>query len=280
MAEPILRLGLYESRDVIPLGTRPAATYEQKIFVEGNSLLATVYLHSADPGTTVSVSWYDYGVGASEGEEMLLVEHLTLSAADTFSKILITKHHNKPLVRAVVTGGNARFGLYVTVVVSQANDIDAALKLEGQPANFVTDKGIPIAVLDRSDNTWHFLTGEDGVIPVAASESGDPLELSGDVDVTLGVATTLMSTVVPLTESWKVNQINVVSRAHASWRLERNAGLIASGRTGPHSPESSFAALRRILFNPGDTLELKYYAPSGQYTHPLEAYIRGSIDTV
>jgi hypothetical protein len=79
-------------------------------------------------------------------------------------------------MKAVVTGGNVRFSVYITVVDSIVSDIDQALKAESQLADFQRDKGIPIVGYDEEDQSFHFIRSTGNRLQV---------ELAGDIDATM-----------------------------------------------------------------------------------------------
>jgi len=160
------RLAEYESIDLLPLDTRAAGVYELETLIEGNSVLSTVFISSADPGATVKVSYYDTTTGDQEGEIYPLNEHPLLSSGPDVSRITVTRIHNKPRMRAEVNGGSVRFSVYLTVVSSFASDLDAALHLNGELVELSRDKGLPIVTWDETANTWNFLKSTGGRIQV------------------------------------------------------------------------------------------------------------------
>lgn len=162
----VRRLSEYESLTFLELETRGPGTYIEEASIEGNSILSTVFVSSADPGASVLVDYFDVTTGAAEGEEYLLDSHPVLTSGPQDSRITVTRTHNKPRMRAVVTGGNVRFSVYITVVSSFASDLDAALQLEGEAVDFAKDQGMPIAALEATTNEWVFLRTLNGRLQV------------------------------------------------------------------------------------------------------------------
>jgi hypothetical protein len=78
----------------------------------------------------------------------------------------VTRIHNKPNLRVTVTGGNARFSVYVTVVESFASDLDSALQYEGETVNIDNDKGMPIAAFEQTTSAWSFLRTNNGRLQI------------------------------------------------------------------------------------------------------------------
>lgn len=165
-AERQIRLPLYTTRDVINLQTLGPGTYEQQLYTEGNSLLSTVHVTAADPGASVTVRYWDFGIGfpPNYNERVDLDSHAAVGTAGESDRILVTRLHNKPVLEVEVTGGNVTFGVYVTVVASFASDLDSALHKDGDTADLSSDKGLPIMCLDEANNEFRILRCEDGAI--------------------------------------------------------------------------------------------------------------------
>ena len=166
MASDFLRrIKEFDTVTPLPLETRGPGTYEVKFLVEGNSILSTIFVSGMDPGTTVSASYWDSTTGSDVGEEFPLVDHRPLTAPG-HDRLTVTRIHNKPNLRVTVTGGNARFGVYVTVVASFASDLDSALQFEGELVNILRDKGMPITAYEETTDTWSFLRTKDGRLQI------------------------------------------------------------------------------------------------------------------
>lgn len=164
MTQRIQNLVLFESKDIFPLATRTAGTYEFKLTVQGAALRSTVFVQSATG--TVEVEYFDYSTGGDEGEENALQAHPVLSSAGT-SKIEVSGFNNKLFARCTVTG-SVRFGVLVTVLddVTQENLFTAK---NGATANLLTDEGLPILTYDDSDGKYYFLKTDQGNLSVSAT---------------------------------------------------------------------------------------------------------------
>lgn len=159
------RLKTFDSVTPLSLETRGPGVYNEPFLIEGNSILSTIFIESCDPGATLLVSYWDSTTGTEVGEEYHLVDHKLMSAAGN-DRLTVTRIHNKPNLRATVTGGNIRFGVYITVVSSFASDLDSALQFDGDLVNILRDKGIPIVTWDKDSGLWHFLTSTNGRLQV------------------------------------------------------------------------------------------------------------------
>lgn len=177
MAIDNLKLDLYESRESVPLQTFLPGVYTQKLECRGNSILSTVFVHTIDSGASVKVEYIEATTGEDEGEVIFLEEHPLLTTAPQSSKILVTRMHNKPNIRITVTGGEARLGVYITVVASFASELDSALLFDGEDYIPENVKGLMIAGIDEIENQIQFFRFKDGKLQVDA-------EVSSDVNVT------------------------------------------------------------------------------------------------
>ena len=162
-----------ESNTLIPLGVYAPETYELLIQPNGNSLLSSLLVLSLDPGASVTVNYWQTTSGLETEERTDLTGHGTISVTDTAAnQTLVTRIHNKVYAEIIVAGGNARFGIYGSVVSSFATDLEAALKLDQQPVDIQRDKGIPISVYDTVNGKWVFLrTDASGALITSATLS-------------------------------------------------------------------------------------------------------------
>ena len=283
MVEEILRLGLYDSRDIVRLDTWAPGVYQQKMFCEGNSLLSTPFVLSLDVGASVYVEYYDFGVGGDVGEQVFLGDHNVISTPLTSDRKLITKMHNKPVIKWTVTGGNVIFGVYVTVVVTQASDIDSALKLDGQSVNLILDKGMPQVIYDTGSNTWEFASGTAGIQDVnivgaiSLTENGVPEFFEASTITTPGSIQTVLSYTVPALKSLNLFAIKFVCRQDCSFQIYGNSLLIGSGRTGPAEHNIYFDYRIARVFASGIILEVKATARTGSPVADVECYMQGTL---
>lgn len=251
--------------------------------IEGNSLLSSVFVISGDPGASVKVKYFDTTTGDTLIERYDLDdEHPDVAVADApvTDRRLVSKIHNKPVMEAIVTGGNVTFGVYVTVVQSFATDLDAALQLDDQIADLDVDKGMPMMVYDDDANKFFMLRGENGVIPVSFSEAGDPVHETFIGLTTPGIEQTLITSVVPAGKLRKITKVVVTGRHPGSYTLEDGSDIIASGRIGPANLESRFTYEPRIERTAGTTLTLKFTALPGTPSSCIEAFFMASDLTV
>ena len=283
MAEEIFRLGLYESKILIPLVSRGPGVYIQKMFTEGNSILSTLFVESLDVGASVYAEYFDFGVGGEVGEAVFLQAHDIVTTAVTSDRQLVTKMHNKPYIRLTVAGGNVVFGVYITVVVSQASDIDSALKKDNQIVSLPNDKGIPIVIYDTDSGRWHFAQGDNGVQDVhvvgniSIGLTGTPLFLEAATLTTPSTEQTLISYTVPASKTLNIASARVVCRQESFFEVYGDGTLIGSGRTGPASPNVYFDYSVSPSFVSGKIIEIKATARSGSPASSIEAYVHATL---
>lgn len=160
---PSVQLNEFDSLALLRLEERGADTYRVPLRTRGNSILSTVFVKSMDPGASLVVSYWDTSTGASVGERYDLDAHgeIVSTLLDPergySSKKTITRIHDKPVMDAVVTGGNVLFGVYGSLVSSFATDMDEALQNEAQPVDLIRHQGMPIVVMDEQTGQWRFL---------------------------------------------------------------------------------------------------------------------------
>jgi hypothetical protein len=135
----VLNLDRFDSRPLIPLEARAAGTYTQKLLVDGNAILSSLFIESFTGSPTLKINYYDTSTGQEIGERNELKGHDELSAGAVITdRVVVTGFHNKIVVEAVVTGaGSVTFGVYGTT-----NDNAGALTdlLEKSESGLVTEK--------------------------------------------------------------------------------------------------------------------------------------------
>lgn len=283
MAEEILRFSQYESKTIVALASYGPGVYDQKMAIAGNSLLSSVFVQSADIGASVLVQYYDSSLGSDFGEEYFLNEHDPMSTSLSTTRILVSNLHDKPFVRCTVTGGNVTFGVYATVVVSSASDIDNALQRELDPVNLVLDKGIPIVVYDEVNSVWRFARGEEGIQDVrvvgniSIGEPGDPLFVDAEDTTTPGIEQTLISYAVPALKTANLLSIQTICRQEAIVKIYADSALIGSVRTGPANPNANFSYRVARSFPAATMIEIKATARIGSAAAPVECYLQGTL---
>jgi hypothetical protein len=283
MAEEILRIGQYESKAVFQLSTRAPGVYYQQMATAGNSLLSTVFVESLDGGASVTVEYFEFTQGELVGEVITLNAHPAINTATSFNKRLITNLHDKPYCKVTVSGGNVRFGVYVTVVLSQASDIDNALQLEGETVNLLNDKGIPIMVYDETNGIWKFARGEDGIQDVRVvgnvqiGEPGDPQFSDYQGVTTPGIEQTLISYTVPAGKTFNLLNAMVICRFESKIRILGDGSQIGSGRSGAAVPNVNFPFRVARSYSSGKIVEVKATARSGSPVADIECYLQGTL---
>lgn len=169
--EKVQYLSLFQTKDILKLENRAPDIYQRELLIEGNSVLSTVYYKS---GTgTVNVRYYEVTMDGEGGERLnLLPVHEPLSSQG-HDKRIIPSIHNHIFVEAEVTGGDAEFLVYTTVVSSFASNADASLVSDGQAYRPSVDLGSPLACLNRDTGEWSLVSCD-----------GDGLKVTGSLSVT------------------------------------------------------------------------------------------------
>lgn len=272
-------LNQFQTQILLPLESRTAGTYTRPLQVEGNSILSSVFIESGDPGASVEVKYFDFTTGSIAIERYDLDDPhpvIASTSAPFTDRRLVSKIHNKPVLEAIVTGGSVKFGVYATVVLSFATDLDAALQLDGSTADLATDKGMPFICYDEDQNKFFFVRCEDGTIPVSQSEAGDAVHLTFAGISTPGIEQTLITSTVPVGKRRKMTQLYVTGRQPGTYRLDDGSGIIASGRIGPAILKDVFRFEPRQEFAAGTTLTLKFTSLAGTPASDIEAYVMAS----
>jgi hypothetical protein len=283
MAEEIIRISQFESKAVVALETRSAGVYYQKLSTAGNSILSTVFVESLDGGASLDVEYFDFGVGGDAGEAFPLNFHDTISTPVTSSRRLISNAHDKPYLKCTVTGGNVRFGVYATVVLSSASDVDNALQLDGETVLLPSDKGIPIVIYDVDDGEWRFARGDDGIQNVkivgnvVVGEPGDPLFVDAIGTTTPGIEQTLISYVVPAGKTLNILNVVMICRIEATWKILGDSSQIGSARTGAAMSNVNFPYRVARSYTSGKLIEVKATARSGSSAADIECYLQGTL---
>lgn len=131
--DTIFRVGIYETLKVLRYEVLSAGVHTFKIAPAGNSLLSTIYVRSLDGGATVKAKWYDFGAGqpSDTGARYELGEHDLIDAANTTSRIVVTRIHALSQVDIEVIGGSAE----VSFIVSVVSDFPAKIDTSGSDVN-------------------------------------------------------------------------------------------------------------------------------------------------
>lgn len=277
MVERNQRLGLFDQKDIIPMGVRTGSD-DQPLQLEGNSILSLVFVYAIDAGTTLSVDYYDSGSGTSLGEFNLVASHPILSTPGS-NRILVTRLTNKTTVRWTVTGpGTAYFGVYAYVVSSFASDLDQALKVQGTIVDLVNDKGLVAMGYDSVQGKFFFLPIENGALKTTGAElPGDPRTLISDDDLvtTPTISQDLIDSAVPAGETWRLRQVTVNCRAYGKFDILLDTVRIGSGRTGPATPNVVVTFNPYEIANTTQVIKVQFLETVGPVVD-VEAYVRAT----
>ena len=243
MAEEIVRLGMYDSKTLVPLATRTAGAYIQKCSIAGNSITSSVFVESLTDGGSILVEWFDYSTGGDAGEAYLLNEHELITTPITTDRILVSKLHDRPYVKCTVFG-TVRFGIYITVGISSASDIDTNLVSNEEPVNFQDNRGIIVAGYDRAADLFRFLPVTDDGLKISgvinAPTDGLPVYPSGlrnGGKITLVILTSVNWTALPFTAFAARNALAVQN--YSGQTVKINYSPLVSGFAGIIIPDQS-----------------------------------------
>lgn len=242
----LIRLGLYDTMALIPVSAFSAGSYLFPTSTYSNSLLSTIWVKQIDPGAVITSRWYDIGPGSGNfpGEKIYISAHKTISTSDTSDRRLVPAIHNKAFLEIEITGGSATFGVYITAVSSFPQD---APYRDGQEVLFSTDAANGLAILDPSDDKWHFLRGPQGALnaylvggSVGADPAGEPFLFLARTQTTPNVYQTLITQTVPAGKLWKTRQAKVICRASGEYQIYADSDIIGEGKTSQAETNSKF----------------------------------------
>jgi hypothetical protein len=123
----LFRLRPNETVAVKELSATPAGTYYNQLWAEGNAIVSTVFVESLDPGASIMVTFEDVGLSESSADKVWLGGHEILNTANAISKTSITRFHNKPRIKTVISGGSVTYGQWVTLKTEAISDIQFGL---------------------------------------------------------------------------------------------------------------------------------------------------------
>ena len=115
MAEPLFKLRTNETVAIYDLATRGPGTYLQPLWAEGNALVSTLFVEALDPGASISVTFEDQGMSDQTEDVVALGGHETITTALKASKTSVTRFHNRPRIKTIVTGGSVTWGQWLTL---------------------------------------------------------------------------------------------------------------------------------------------------------------------
>ena len=287
MALPrVVQLVEYQSGELFELdplkdgSPRAPGTYLQLAETKGNSILSSVFVESIDPGATLKINYYDTTTGATVGERYELTGHdLILDTIPplTTLRIMVSRIHHRIAAEAVVTGGNCKFSLYVTVVSSSVSDLDQTLIRDGDTWLPTISKAIPIACLNETTGEMKFIRCPLKVEVVGDFSDGTPYFLRGQINADPGNTVTVLTDTVPALTTRKLKKLWVTALNDGFFSLEAGGLEIAYGRIDnvAHNISFNFEPPRPI--SAGVLLELKYISDSEPtMTCGITAFLSGS----
>ena len=261
MADPIIRMELFETLAIIPLASYGVGVFERKLFPQGNSLLSTLFVQSISSGAVVNVEYYEATTGEDVGENTLLEAHIT-PLSGLADKIIVNKIHNKPRIRVTVTGGIAVFGVYATVVSSFASDVDSSLFKDNSPANLSIDLGSQGVIYDPILNRHFFVRGSNGVQDVnvvnVTTVLGETKIEGIKTAATPGIFQDLVSITVPALKKWFLYSAKIACNLDGIFEIYIDGNLTGSGYTNAAAPnvDYKFNLPHKVLA--GSLVVLKY----------------------
>lgn len=266
MASEAIRLNLFETRALFDLATRGAGSYEVRIAPQSNSMFSTLFLSAIDAGTTITVDYRESTTGDEEGEDYIIASHTIPTAGPTgVNKLTVAPHHNKPRLEVTITGGTARFGVYVTSVSSFAVDFSQALVHDGAVINLINSGGLMPSIYDPSDGKAYLARGTHGVLDVNVVTPGtvtgtQKAIFSQAIAVAISATATVGSYTVPTGKSAKLQKIKVGGENIATFTVYKNSILINILRTG-HTKYSHVEDYlpAGLTLAAGDLIEVKVF---------------------
>lgn len=270
----------FESFRVLDIEARSAGTIlPGEIHIQGNSILSSVFVTAIDPGMTLKINYFDTSSGTFDRD----MERFELDGHDLIDdsitvpltqRLTVTRIHNKPQIEVVITGaGTVTFGLYFTVVSSFATDLDAALIREGDTFVPTDTRAIPIACLDETAGTLHFLRCDGGSLSVSET-LGDKNDFTFDGTSTPGVEQDLVDETLSATLRTFVRHVRVACRNHGNWKLLNDTTMIAAGLTGPAMTNDDYTFNIPYELAPSENLTLKFTGLTGDPASMLRAFVQ------
>lgn len=184
----IIRLQQFASLPAVPVQEFSPGTYTFPLQTEGNSILSTLWIKAADPGSSVTVSYWDFGPGDGDlpSERINLQSHGTFAAAlaPLSDRIIVTRLHNKPRVEVIVSAGNVTLGVYSSVVSNFPISFDEVTKLQAEDGDLLEDRGLPAMGYDSGLGKFFFLPMVGGKLDTTGTGGG-----GGGTDVSIAAPT-------------------------------------------------------------------------------------------
>lgn len=174
---PLAQINEFQTIALFELSSRGPGTYRIPLQVKGNSILSSLLVTAVDVGTTVKINYYQTTSGSSVNERSELLGHkIKAVASEEADTIIVARMHFKPVIEAIVEGGNATFGVMVTMVSAFASDIESSLFLDQDPFTG-KERGIPLITVDDATDTFRMLRSNAGQL-LTAEDLGEPFHLA------------------------------------------------------------------------------------------------------
>ena len=243
------------------------------LLTEGNSLLSTVYVKAVGAGASVEVKYFDTTTGKAFGEKFNLTSHNSISTAGVSNRIVVTKIHNKVNCEITITGGAVEVGVFGTLVAYTATDIDSAFVLDGQSADLLQDKGLPVACYNETSGKFELVRCP---MPIEITEPGVDLKLKDRRATTPLADQTLISHTVPSGQFVLLKKFFLSTGASSHFEIDVDGVTIASGRTRALNPNFSFDWDRGETVAENKVIRVFFRAHVGTPSNQVESYLMGS----
>jgi hypothetical protein len=115
MPTPLFKLRLNETVAIAELARRGPGTYYQPLWAEGNAIVSTLLVDEIDAGATISVTFEDVGMSESPYDVTRLGAHEDMASAPKASKVAVTRFHNRPRIKTIISGGSVSYGQWLTL---------------------------------------------------------------------------------------------------------------------------------------------------------------------
>lgn len=271
---PLVQIKEFQTQELFPLREVSPGTYHIPLQIEGNSLLSSLLVTDVAVGATVTVNYFQTTTGEEYAERSPLVSHTTKfagsQAADT---IIVARVHLKPVCEIVISGGNATFGLMVTMVSAFASDIESCL-FKDQYSVVGGERGIPMMTIDDDTGKMLFLRTKGGKIITNEEPSGEHVHLT-HADTLDPNERRLVLKKQQFDKSFRMAQFTVVSASDYRVTVQVNGSLALSSRTNKYQPQSDqhFDPYRIAPANSVVTIEA--HRLSAEDDGSLDIYLRG-----
>lgn len=236
---PLVQINEFQTVTLFDLSSRGPGTYRIPLQVQGNSILSSLLVTDIDVGATVKINYYQTTSGNERNERSELLSHnIRAIASDEADTIIVARMHFKPVIEAIVEGGNATFGVMVTVVSAFASDIESSLFAD-QSEFTGTERGIPLITVDDETDSFRFLRSKNGQLIISESP-GDNFHLQHSDYLENGQKKMLIAHEC-FSKSLRISQMCVSSFSDTRFNLRINGRLMQSLRTTVSNPNGSLS---------------------------------------